>query len=156
MTDIFLISLVVLIAIQTSYLVIKKSKGITRASKNPIFVDTSVLMDGRILHIAQTGFITNTLYIPKSVIAELQLLADGSYNHKRTIFRLGLDIVSNLQSMMSDEVVILDNRKIRGGVDDQLLALAKKYSGSICIIDYTLANVAIVEGISVLNVNDLA
>jgi uncharacterized protein YacL len=120
-------------------------------------LDTSVLIDGRITSIAKSGFISDTLVIPRSVIGELQFLADNADHDKRSRARYGLDVVSELQAMPEVDVEILqDGSKADEGVDERLLQLAKRNGSSICTIDYNLNKVALVEGISVLNVNELS
>lgn len=157
--DIFILITLLVIAAETTYLVVKNDKK-TKYSKNqqtPIFVDTSVLIDGRIIAIAQSGFITSTLYIPRSVIGELQFLADNGDTEKRTRARHGLDVVSELQALKTVKTEIFsDSTTAEEGVDNRLLSLAKKYKGAICTIDFNLNKVAQVEGLAVLNVNDLA
>jgi uncharacterized protein YacL len=108
--------------------------------------------------VAKSGFLgSDTLYIPRSVIGELQFLADNGDTEKRSRARHGLDIVSELQEMTDIKVKIFqDGSKAEEGVDERLLKLAQKYKGSICTIDYNLNKVAQVEHIKVLNVNDLA
>lgn len=154
-----LLIVLLLIAAQTTYLVhahASKNRPSKRLQR-PIFVDTSVLIDGRIIAVAQSGFITSTLYIPRSVIGELQFLADNGDTEKRSRARHGLTIVSELQSLTTVDVEIFnDSTKAEEGVDNRLLKLAKDYKGVICTIDYNLNKVAQVEGIGVLNVNDLA
>ena len=120
-----------------------------------IFIDTSVLMDGRILAMAKTGFITNEVVIPRSVVLELQTLADYGDNQKRARARYGLDVVRNLQQLEGLEVSILAD-EADSGVDNHLLALTKQYQGYLCTIDYNLNKVAVVEQIAVLNINELA
>src|SRR5690606_16740139 len=123
----------------------------------PVFVDTSVLIDGRIIAVAESGFLTRPLYIPRSVVGELQFLADNADSEKRTRARHGLDIINQLQSIPTIKTVIFpDGVKADEGVDNRLLSLAKKHSGALCTIDYNLNKVAVVEGIEVLNVNELA
>lgn len=147
--------LLVLLA-EVTYLVVKLPRQINN-KKRMIFVDTSVVIDGRILSIAKSGFIGDTLVIPRSVIGELQFLADNADHDKRTRARYGLDVVKDLQEMAEVDVTILqDGSKAKEGVDERLLNLAKKHNGAICTIDYNLNKVAVVEGIAVLNVNELA
>lgn len=157
--DIILAIVLLLIAAETTYLVVNQN-GKTKNTKSkhlPIFVDTSVLIDGRIISIAQSGFITSTLFIPRSVVGELQYLADNADTDKRSRARHGLDIVSELQALSMVKVEIFnDGTKAEEGVDNRLLKLAKQYKGAICTIDFNLNKVAQVEGIQVLNVNDLA
>lgn len=153
------VALLLLIAAETTYLVSVNARKTKHSKKQqtPIFVDTSVLIDGRIMSIAHSGFITSTLYIPRSVVGELQYLADNADNEKRSRARHGLDVVSELQALSQVNVEIFqDSTKAEEGVDNRLLSLAKQYHGAICTIDFNLNKVAQVEGIQVLNVNDLA
>lgn len=154
--NIILLALLLVILLQTSYLVYKISNQQMRSKNTSVYVDTSVLIDGRILAIAETGFITAELVIPRSVISELQLLADGSDHDKRARARHGLDIASKLRECDAVTVTLLQDGAARQGVDERLLQLAKKHGGMICTIDYNLNKVAQVEGIRVLNVNELA
>jgi uncharacterized protein YacL len=150
--------LVVILATTSAqlYITVKNQKGWTNKQR-PVFVDTSVLIDGRIISVAKSGFMTRPLYIPRSVLGELQLLADGGDNEKRSRARHGLDVVKLLQSIETVTVVIYqDGDSAPEGVDNRLLALAKQFKGSVCTIDYNLNKVAQVEKIEVLNVNDLA
>lgn len=150
-----IIALLVLLA-QVTYLIVKLPRQ-SGGRKKYIFVDTSVLIDGRIIAVAESGFIGGTLAIPRSVIGELQFLADHADAEKRARARHGLDIANELQKLEGVEVELFqDGSKAEEGVDERLLVLAKKHSGSICTIDYNLNKVAVVEGIAVCNVNELA
>lgn len=143
---------------EVTYLVVKLPRqNLSRRQSRPILVDTSVLIDGRIIAVAQSGFIGDTLVIPRSVIGELQFLADNADHDKRARARYGLDVVKELQAMVHLQVEILqDGSKAEEGVDERLLTLAKKHNAAVCTIDYNLNKVAVVEGITVLNVNELA
>jgi rRNA-processing protein FCF1 len=157
--EIAIIILLLIIAAEATYLVAASNKKqINKKAGRPIFVDTSVLIDGRIIAVARSGFVgSDTLFIPRSVIGELQFLADNGDADKRSRARHGLDVVSELQAMDSIKVEIFqDGSKAEEGVDERLLKLAKQYNGAICTIDYNLNKVAQVEHITVLNVNDLA
>lgn len=156
--EIIIILLLIAILIEASYLVKVNTKRLSHKKESrPIFVDTSVLIDGRILAVAESGFVSGTLNIPRSVIGELQFLADNADNEKRSRARHGLDVVAELQRMPNVKVEIFqDGSRAEEGVDERLLNLAKKHQGSICTIDYNLNKVALVENINVLNVNDLA
>lgn len=154
------ITVIVALAIltQVTFLVVKLPRqNLIKKQGRPILVDTSVLIDGRIIAVAQSGFIGDTLVIPRSVIGELQFLADNADHDKRARARYGLDVVKDLQAMVGVNVEILqDGSKAEEGVDERLLNLAKKHSAVVCTIDYNLNKVAVVEGITVLNVNELA
>jgi uncharacterized protein YacL len=156
METLLIITLLV-IAAETTYLTVTSARKQQRAMQSPVFVDTSVLIDGRIIAIAESGFITRPLYIPRSVVGELQFLADNADTEKRSRARHGLDIINQLQSITAVTTVIFaDGVRAEEGVDNRLLTLAKKHNGALCTIDYNLNKVAVVEGIQVLNVNELA
>ena len=152
------LGLLVIVILQLAYVMYKQPKRIAKiGSGRPLFVDTSALIDGRIIALGESGFISDTLMVPRSVIGELQLLADGSDHDKRSRARYGLDVVKLLQDMKTVNVEIFpDDRKVPEGVDNRLLALAKDYSGAICTVDFNLNKVAQLEEIEVLNVNELA
>lgn len=151
------LALLIIIAGQTSYMLYTSRRTNSRHKGTQVFVDTSVLMDGRILPIAEVGFVPGVLVIPRSVIGELQLLADGGDNDKRERARRGLDVISELQALDTVNVRILqDGSRAEEGVDERLLSLAKRYAGILCTIDFNLNKVAQVEGIRVLNINELA
>lgn len=143
---------------EVSYLVVKQNKhSLVRRAARGVLVDTSVLIDGRILSVVQTGFIGDTLIIPRSVIGELQFLADNADHEKRSRARYGLDVVAELQRSDKVEVQILqDGSKAAEGVDERLLNLAKKYHAVVCTLDFNLSKVATVENIGILNLNELA
>ncbi len=152
-----LLALTTVVALETTYLAYDSFKKQKRSRNTEIFVDTSVLIDGRILSLASTGFVLGTLVIPRSVISELQLLADRADGDKREKARRGLDNVKKLQEADTVEVLLLQDGAVGSeGVDERLLSLAKKRGGSVMTIDYNLVKVAHVEGITVLNINELA
>src|SRR5512133_593757 len=126
-------------------------------SRNKIILDSCALIDGRIVEISKAGFITSELIIPQFVLSELQLLADGNDSHKRERARYGLDIAHELQDGAYTKVVI-DRTLIPNvhATDDKLIHLAKKLRGQLYTTDYNLAKVAAVEGVRVLNVNELS
>lgn len=155
--DIVLLAGTLLILGEVSYLLARLPKNSIKSKDRAILVDTSVLMDGRIAAVAQTGFIGGTLVIPRSVIGELQFLADHADADKRARARYGLDVVTELQAMEQVNVELLqDGSHAREGVDDRLLKLAKQHGAVIMTLDYNLNKVAAVEGTEVLNLNELA
>lgn len=157
MENSIIIAVLFIIAAETTYLTWNTKRKNNRVAQSPVFVDTSVLIDGRITAIAESGFITRPLYIPRSVVGELQFLADNGDTEKRSRARHGLDIINQLQAISSVQTQIFpDGVRAEEGVDNRLLELAKKHSGAVCTIDYNLNKVAVVEGIEVLNVNELA
>jgi uncharacterized protein YacL len=156
-TDIVILVITTLVFVEVSYIIYKFPRTTLKAKNRPIFIDTSVLMDGRIIPVAATGFIGGTLIVPRSVVGELQFLADNADADKRARARQRLDAISVLQKTAGVTLELLqDGTRAREGVDERLLALAKRHNGAICTIDYNLNKVATVEGIEVLNVNELA
>lgn len=127
-----------------------------RTNTRKIYVDTSALIDGRILNVARTGFIDGDLIILKSVLRELQLLADGKDNEKRNRARAGLENVSELERIIEVNTEIFDDGDGAKKVDDELLKYAKQNRAAILTIDYNLIKVAEAEKIETLNINDLA
>lgn len=126
------------------------------AGRRKVLVDTSVLIDGRILSLCKTGFIGDELMITKSVIGELQLLADSSDGEKRSRARYGLDVVTELQALENVEINIYqDEQRTPEGVDNRLVSLAKANGFMLLTGDYNLNKVATIEGIQVLNINEL-
>ena len=125
---------------------------------NPKIVDTSVIIDGRIQDIVESGFIEGTLVVPRFILRELQHVADSADVLRRTKGRRGLDILKAMQEnpgKVEVEIIDDDPEEIRE-VDGKLVALARKYKAKILTTDYNLNKVAQIEGIGVLNVNDLA
>jgi len=124
----------------------------------PKLVDTSVIIDGRITDICQTGFIEGTLLIPRFVLKELQSIADSSDVLRRARGRRGLDIVRQLQDgqMPAAVEVIDDDPTDVQEVDGKLVRLARELGASIVTNDLNLNKVAQIEGVTVLNINDLA
>src|SRR3984885_7469944 len=120
-------------------------------------LDTSVIIDGRIADVCETGFIDGTLIIPQFVLKELQLVADSGGSLKRNRGRRGLDILQKIQKMSGVEVIIsdLDFPEVRE-VDLKLIELARTLQGKIVTNDFNLNKVAQLRGVDVLNVNELA
>src|SRR5580765_4238456 len=120
-------------------------------------LDNSVIIDGRIADVCETGFLDGTLVIPQFVLKELQLVADSSDSMKRNRGRRGLDILQKIQKMSGVEVSIsdLDFPDVRE-VDLKLIELARALQGKIVTNDFNLNKVAQLRGVDVLNVNELA
>ena len=120
-------------------------------------LDTSVIIDGRIADVCETGFVDGALVIPQFVLKELQLVADSSDSLKRNRGRRGLDILQKIQKMSGVEVIIsdLDFPEVRE-VDLKLIELARSLEGKIVTNDFNLNKVAQLRGVQVLNVNELA
>ncbi len=121
----------------------------------PKLLDTSVIIDGRIADIGTGGFLEGPLLVPRSVLMELQRIADSSDVLRRNRGRRGLDILSRLQKEL-EAVQILDDNPAGLDVDAQLVALAKTQRAWIVTTDFNLSKVAELQGVRVLNVNQLA
>ncbi|MCX7695342.1 MAG: PIN/TRAM domain-containing protein [Caloramator sp.] len=134
----------------------KKQKIDIRPSQ-PKILDTSVIIDGRILDILKTGFIEGTIVIPQFVLEELRHIADSSDNLKRARGRRGLDILNEIQKELPVNVEICDKDFPNvAEVDSKLLKLAESLGGKVITNDFNLNKVAEFQGVPVLNINELA
>jgi uncharacterized protein YacL len=122
----------------------------------PNLLDTSALIDARIVDVVGTGIMQSALIVPRFVVAELQLLADSGDRLKRARGRRGLDVVTRLQRMGTVEVVIDETPVHALGVDQMLVELAEKLGARIITTDLGLARVAQIKGLTAINLHDLA
>ena len=123
----------------------------------PKILDTSVIIDGRISDILATGFIDGPVVIPSFVVEELQFVSDSADPIKRNRGRSGLDLVNTLKDIAEYDVVILDKDYTDlSEVDSKLIRLAKELKGKVITNDYNLNKVSEIQGVSVLNINDLS
>jgi uncharacterized protein YacL len=131
--------------------------GEKQGKKSYKILDTSVIIDGRIADIAETGFLDGIIVIPQFVLRELQLVADSADSLKRNRGRRGLDILQRLQksTLLQIQIVEDDFPTVRE-VDMKLIELAKLYEGKIITNDFNLNKVAQLQGVAVLNINELA
>ena len=122
-----------------------------------VLLDTSVIIDGRIADVGHTGFITGTMLVPRFVLNELQHIADSSDMLRRNRGRRGLDILNKLQkdSLTPVRITDMDVEEVHE-VDEKLIILAKQLSCPILTNDYNLNRVAELQGVPVLNINELA
>jgi uncharacterized protein YacL len=131
--------------------------GEKQSKKSYKILDTSVIIDGRIADIAETGFLDGLLVIPQFVLRELQLVADSADSLKRNRGRRGLDVLQRLQKTASVQIQIVeDDFPAVREVDLKLIELAKVYEGKIITNDFNLNKVAQLQGVDVLNINELA
>jgi uncharacterized protein YacL len=120
-------------------------------------VDTSSIVDGRIVEILESGFLEGVLIVPRFVLHELQTIADSVDALKRTRGRRGFDVLARLQQLAAFEISERDfDDMAPGNVDARLVRLARELGAKLITNDYNLNRVASVEGIEVLNVNELA
>lgn len=135
----------------------KTSQDGTAAAQEHKILDTSVIIDGRIADICKTGFIQGTLVIPEFVLEELQHIADSSDLLKRNRGRRGLDILNKIQKELDVKVLIYEGDfEDVSEVDSKLVRLAKLIGGKVITNDFNLNKVCELQGVSVLNINDLA
>ncbi len=131
--------------------------GEKQAKKSQKILDTSVIIDGRIADIAETGFLDGVLIIPQFVLRELQLVADSADPLKRNRGRRGLDILQRIQKIATVQVQIVeDDYPAIREVDLKLIELAKEIEAKIITNDFNLNKVAQLQGVDVLNINELA
>jgi len=131
--------------------------GASWANSRNILLDTSVIIDGRIADIARTGFLPGSLLIPRFVLNELQYIADSSDGLRRQRGRRGIEVLAQLQKEPTIPVRIsdIDVEGVRE-VDDKLVILARQLRCPILTNDYNLNRVAELQGVTILNVNELA
>lgn len=138
----------------------RETKKSEQGLPNPMVVDTSAIIDGRIGEIISTGFLYGTLIIPQFVIQELQYIADSPDELKRSRGRKGLELLNDIKKLkvtkdrLAIKIVTNDYEKIKK-VDDKLIRLAKTFKASIITTDFNLNKVATVHNLKILNVNTL-
>jgi uncharacterized protein YacL len=160
------IVLYLLVAIFAAYLgarvgarirVVPVPKAASGGGEGAKIVDTSAIVDGRIVEIVESGFLEGVLVVPRFVVRELQSIADSMDSLKRTRGRRGFDVLSKLQELAVVEISERDFADMApGNVDARLVRLAQELGAKLITNDYNLNRVAHVEGIPVLNVNELA
>jgi uncharacterized protein YacL len=125
-------------------------------SLNRYLLDTSVIIDGRIADICKTGFVQGTLIIPQFVLQELHHIADSADSLKKTRGRRGLEVIKKIQSQPDLKVQIVDRNPAKDNVDAKLVDLALELDGTIVTNDFNLNKVAELQGVRVINLNNLA
>ncbi len=127
------------------------------AAEDVLLLDTSVIIDGRIADVARTGFIRASMLIPRFVLAELQYIADSPDSLRRNRGRRGLEMLDRLQQNPDVHIEFIDvDPQDAQQVDDKLISLARDLGGAIITNDYNLNRVARLQGVKVLNINELA
>ncbi len=122
-----------------------------------VLLDTSALVDGRILEICKSKFLEERLFVPRFVLQELQALADSENELKRQRGRRGLELIQNIQRNEHIDLTIHeDSMGLNGAVDEKLTQMAKRLDAGICTTDFNLTQTASIQGIKVLNVHTLA
>lgn len=150
---------IVQLALLILIIAIMVTRKLPSATENnqKIILDSCALIDGRIVDIISLGFAQSQIIVPKFVLNELQLLADGQNSQKRERARFGLDAVKRIQAIDDARVIISEIDFTEAtATDEKLILLAKKIHADLCTTDYNLNKVATIQGISVLNVNELS
>ncbi len=128
--------------------------------QSPILVDTSVLIDARILPIVNSGFFAGTMIIPQFVLREIQLIADSPDSIRRNKGRRGLEAVNKLKGQKVNPMVktkVVDEEAPESpDVDSKLIVLARRWKARLLTVDFNLAGAARAQGVKVLNINDLS
>lgn len=154
--EIFIIIVVLLVLSETTYLTYRASRQ-GGTSRGDVLLDTSVLIDGRILAIARSGLLSSRLIVVRSVVRELQFMADKADHDKRERARYGLEIIEKLQDIPGVEVEVREDGELsEHGVDEQLILLAQRSGAKLCTIDYNLNKAARVQSVEIININELA
>ncbi len=122
----------------------------------PLILDTSAIIDGRILDIAKTNFLTGLILLPSFVLEEIQQVADSADFLKRSRGRRGFQIIEDLKKTKTVRIEVWDHGIAGKGVDEKIVRLAKSLHGKIVTTDFNLNKVATLSNVTVLNVNDLA
>jgi uncharacterized protein YacL len=147
----------VAIIILAGILIYKLKPTATLSGKSrAVILDSCALIDGRVVELARAGFLPERLLVPQFILAELQLLADGSDSHKRERARFGLEIVQQLQKEAGLHVEIAREMISAKTTDEKLVLLAKKIGADLFTTDFNLNQVASIEGVKVLNINELS
>ncbi len=135
-----------------------KKKIRALAEKNPIFLDTSAIIDARVFDVANLGLFTGTFVILESILLELKHIADSQDMVKRVRGRKGLDLLEKLKKGRSNKVIVLpDSEDLKNKeVDEKLITTSKNYKGRIVTCDYNLEKKATISGVLTINVNTLA
>lgn len=147
--------LLLLILIGQVGMLLQKRPKTARATTQEVILDSCALIDGRIVDLVRSGFVNNVLIIPRSVVAELQHLADHGDAYKRERARYGLDVAKQLQENTNVRVSH-ENIDPNIPVDERLIKLAKQRKALLYTTDFNLNKVAQIDGVRVLNINELS
>ena len=136
---------------------VEKVEGPAINGPRPVLLDTSVIIDGRIADVAKTGFVAGPLLVTRFVLNELQYIADSADALRRARGRRGMEVLDELQTLEKPKLEIsdLDPTQVRE-VDEKLVVLAREHGFGVMTNDYNLNRVAAIQGINVLNLNELA
>jgi len=135
----------------------RRARDVSDEDGSPVLLDTSVIIDGRIADVATSGFVRGAMIVPHFVLNELQYIADSPDTLRRNRGRRGLEILEQLRTAAPDKITFSDEDVPEARqVDDKLVQLAQRLRCPIVTNDYNLNRVAVLQGIEVLNINELA
>lgn len=134
----------------------KKEKKTRGKIENALFLDTSAIIDGRILDVARLGFLVGSIILPEFILLELKHIADSKDSLKRARGRRGLEILSKLKKIKELKVKVTRDDAPDSEIDEKLISIARDYKGKIITCDFNLNKKATLFGIQILNVNELA
>jgi len=135
----------------------ESNRPIETFERAPLLLDTSVIIDGRIADVAETGWLLGQMMVPRFVLNELQYIADSSDSLRRNRGRRGLEVLDRLQQNPSVPIDFIDmDPDDAQQVDDKLISLAMQMNAAVVTNDYNLNRVARLQGVSILNINELA
>lgn len=133
-----------------------KGKKAKKKVDNALLLDTSAIIDGRILDVAKLGFLAGTIIIPEFILLELKRIADSPDTLKRARGRQGLEVLNNLKKVKGIKVNVTSDDIEAPDIDEKLVRIAKLYKGKVITCDFNLNRKATVGNLQVLNVNELA
>lgn len=145
-----------LLHLQRGSLHLTMSPTQTLAAQKPLILDTSAIIDGRVLDIAKTNFLSGQILLPNFILLELQQVADSSDALKRARGRRGFEVIDELKKIRSLRIEVWDREVGGKTVDEKLLRLAKSLGGKILTTDFNLNTLSRAHEVTVLNVNDLS
>lgn len=145
-----------LVLLLTTLLRPGRERAPSRAGRSYKVLDTSTIIDGRIADVVETGFLEGTLVVPGFVLEELRRIADSSDTLRRNRGRRGLEVLRRIQQESPVPVEIFDDDVEGDDVDTKLLRLARQLGGKVVTNDYNLNQIASLQGVPVLNINELA
>jgi len=135
---------------------LRRSAGPTSSDEGGVVLDTSVVIDGRIIDLVRTGFMGGRLIVPRFVLDELQLVADSEEALRRHKGRRGLEVLDELRHERGVRLEVVDDDFIHEpDVDSKIIRLTKKYRARLMTVDYNLNRVARIQNLTVLNINEL-
>lgn len=153
--ELIILSIVIINTILIAWLIFDRSSERAAGASGVITLDSSAIIDGRILEVAKVGFLPKNIHVPQFIIDELHNIADSADSLRRERGRFGLEVVNELGKLPGTSVEVIQTGKSDKPVDDRLVDYTKKVGGRVVSNDYALNQIAELSGVQVLNVNEL-